>query len=197
MKGAVLLWLTSVIPGLRPPTCDESNSSHCTSSTTPQLLILISSFALLAIGGGGIRSSSLAFGVDQFVDAGDYRKGGLRDRFFSWYYAMYMFSMLIGYTCIVYIQDKLGWQLGFGVSVVLMILANLCFFVGSPFYVKANAKSNLVSELIQVAVASFKKRHLKTVTPTTSSSSALYHDTDVLYHRKNGSTLSRPTNKLM
>lgn len=186
--GVFLLWLTTVVPGLRPPTCYETNS-HCSSTTTSQLLLLCTSFAMIAIGGGGIRSSSLAFGIDQFVDIGDHRKGGVRDRFFAWYYAMYMFSMFIGYTLIVYVQDKLGWRLGFGISVVLLILATLCFFVGSPFYVKANVKTNLIAELLQVVVASFKKRHIKTRTSDCD-------DLDMMYHRKKGSTLSRPTDNL-
>lgn len=156
-----------MVPGLSPPPCHESNDSHCsstTTATTSQLLLLCTSLGMIAVGGGGIRSSSLAFGIDQLFsldkDENGKKNGGFLDKFYGWYYATFMLSILIGNTLIVYIQDKMGWQIGFGVSVVLMLLSAIFFFLGSPFYVKAKGKPNLITELIQVIVASFKKRNI-------------------------------------
>lgn len=130
LKGTVLLWATTLIPGLTPAPCHESNNSHCSSTrtaiTTSQLLLLCTSLGMIAVGGGGIRSSSLAFGIDQLFSLDDKdengkKNGGFLDKFYGWYYATFMLSILIGNTLVVYIQDKMGWQIGFGVSVVLML----------------------------------------------------------------------------
>ncbi|OMO91052.1 Proton-dependent oligopeptide transporter family [Corchorus olitorius] len=61
--GILLFWLTTMFPQATP-TCDRI-SGICESPTTLQLLFLYSSLGIMAIGAGGIRSSSMAFGVDQ------------------------------------------------------------------------------------------------------------------------------------
>ncbi|XP_049393294.1 protein NRT1/ PTR FAMILY 1.1-like, partial [Solanum stenotomum] len=68
--GTVVLWLTAMIPKARPPPCNQSGHEACKATTTSQYLLLVLSFLLMSIGAGGIRSSSLAFGANQF-DKGD------------------------------------------------------------------------------------------------------------------------------
>ncbi|KAL3500559.1 hypothetical protein ACH5RR_039652 [Cinchona calisaya] len=180
LLGTILLWLTSMIPQARPPPCNESTNS-CSSATFSQIFLLLTSFVVLAIGVGGIRSSLLAFGVDQLA-----KKDGVLERYFSWYYVSYMVSLLLALSCIVTIEDKMGWPFGFGVCVVVMFLAALSFFIASPFYVKVKAKASLFTELMQVIVASYKNRSFKLSSDTTN----------MLYHHKKGSKLLVPSEKL-
>ncbi|KAL3500561.1 hypothetical protein ACH5RR_039654 [Cinchona calisaya] len=184
LLGMILLWLTAMIPQARPPPCNELINS-CSSTTSFQLFYLFSSFALISIGAGGIRSSSLAFGADQLKNEDGHKSVGILERYFGWYYASYMFSLLIALTCIVYAQDNMGWPFGFGVSAVVMFFAAVSFFVASPFYVKIKAKASLFTELIQVIVASFKNRAIK-----------LSNSTNMLFHQKKGSTLVYPSENL-
>ncbi|XP_027083065.2 protein NRT1/ PTR FAMILY 1.2 isoform X1 [Coffea arabica] len=184
LLGMALLWLTTMIPQTRPPPCDES-SNNCSSATTLQLFLLCSCFGLMSIGAGGTRSSSLAFGADQLKKAGGRRNGWILESYFSWYYASCKISVLIASTCIVHVQEKMGWQVGFGIPVILMFLSALSFSLASPCYVKLKAKSTLFVELLQVAVASYRKRHIK---PSTESSNMIYH------HQKGSSIL--PSEKL-
>lgn len=177
-----LLWLTTVIPQARPPPCYQP-SSICISPTTLQLILLCSSFSLMSIGAGGIRSSSLAFGADQ-LEQHDCRKNPRAlEIYFSWYYVSTTFSIVVAITCIVYIQDNIGWGIGFGVPVVLMFLSAVFFFLASPFYVKLKAKSSLLTGMFQVILASYKNRHLEL-------------SSDAEYHFKKGSMLVIPTEKL-
>ncbi|WMV22330.1 hypothetical protein MTR67_015715 [Solanum verrucosum] len=135
IKGTVVLWLTAMIPKARPPPCKQSGQA-CKSTTTSQYLLLVFSFLLLSIGAGGIRSSSLAFGANQF-DKGDNNnpnKQTVLESFFSWYYTLSVVSVMIALTGIVYLQDRLGWKIGFGVPAILMFLSALFFFLASPFY---------------------------------------------------------------
>ncbi|KAL3498462.1 hypothetical protein ACH5RR_041194 [Cinchona calisaya] len=183
LAGLIVLCLTTIIPQARPSPCSESDNG-CSSATTFQLLFLCISFGLISIGGGGVKSSSIAFGADQLKKGDDTKNVAVLERYFSWYYASWLFSVFIAYSCIVYIQDKIGWEVGFGVPVVLMFFSVISFYLASSFYVKLKPKSSLVAELIQVIVASHRKRNIK-----------LSQSTNCLYHHKQGSFLL-PTEKL-
>lgn len=131
----MVLWSTTIIPGARPAT-------NTMTSTIPfQFILLFASFALRSIGTGGIRCSILAFGADQIattnVDANSKPScNGLLESFFIWYYFSVSFAVLFTRTCVVYIQDHFGWQIDFGVPVLLMLFSSISFFLASFFYVK-------------------------------------------------------------
>lgn len=181
----ILLWSTTMIPQVRPPSCADSSSS-CKSATIPQFIFLCFSFGLMSMGAGGIRSSSLAFGADQ-LDKGDNSSNvDVMDSYFNWYYAVVTIAIFISITCVVYIQEQLGWQVGFGIPVILMIVSVLSFFLASPFYVKSMVKTSLLTSFIQVIVASYKNRHFALSSEGTS----------IMYHHKEGSNLVVPSEKL-
>ncbi|KAK4485878.1 hypothetical protein RD792_008529 [Penstemon davidsonii] len=181
----ILLWTTTVIPQARPLPCHQS-SDTCNSASILQFVYLCASLGLISIGAGGIRASSLAFGANQLEKAGEFERApSVKESYFSWYYASYTISVLVALTCVVYIQDNLGWGVGFAVPVVLMLFAVISFFLASSFYIKSNSKTSLVTGFVQVLVASYRNRHLK-----------LSDSEDVMYHYKNGSTLVFPSRNL-
>nr|TKR98148.1 hypothetical protein D5086_0000206070 [Populus alba] len=86
----------------------------------------------------------------------------------------------------VYIQDAMGWKVGFGVPVVLMILSTLSFLLGFfPFMSSPKAKASWLIGFARVLVASFRKRRIELSSP----------DTDELYHHRKGSALVVPSEK--
>ncbi|XP_057434724.1 protein NRT1/ PTR FAMILY 1.2-like [Lotus japonicus] len=182
LLGMVLLWLTTLFPTSRP-ICNQFANS-CSSPTTIQLLILHSSFALMSIGAGGIRSSSLAFGIDQLSKRD--KDAGIKESYLSWYYAAVSVSSLLGLSVVVYIQDNMGWKVGFGVPVILMFIATVSFFLATPFYVMLEAKRNILSGLAQVFVASYRNRLLQLP----------QEDKNGIYHHEKDSILQVPTDKL-
>ncbi|WJX41988.1 hypothetical protein P8452_29272 [Trifolium repens] len=174
LLGMILLWLTTIIP-LSWPMCNQLTNS-CNSPTTIHLLLLHSSFALMSIGAGGIRSSSLAFGVDQLSKQDE--NAGIKEGYFSWYYASVAVASLLGLSVVVYIQDNLGWTVGFGVPVVLMFIATLSFFLATPFYVMLEAKKNMLTGLAQVLVASYRNRLLQLPQEDVNVNGFYHHDKD-------------------
>lgn len=174
VQGMVLMWLTTISPKSKPP-------------TQTQLTLLLSSFTLMAIGSGGLRSSSLAFGADQLVsNKRNYKDSNILDRYFGWYYASIMTSAVLAVTCIVYVQENVGWTVGFGVPVVLMFMSVICFFMASSLYVKVVARSSLLTRFAQVVVASYKNRKVElSIGPENGS-----------FYRSKGSVLLEPTPKL-
>lgn len=180
LLGMILLWLTAIIPGARP--CDNSGS-ECMSWNIFQLTLLLSALGLMSIGAGGIRSSSLAFGADQLLKRDDVGNAGILERFFYWYYSASCAAVVVGVLFVVYIQEHFGWKVGFGVSVMLMLLSALSFFSASPMYIKLRAKAGSLITFAQVLVASWKKRDMN-----------LYED-ELKYWSK-GSRLTMPSDKL-
>lgn len=160
-QGMVLLWLTTIIPQAKPASCTQLIRCSRKSATTPQLLYLYSCLGLMSIGAGGIRSSSMAFGADQLDRKHNPKNAGVLRAFFSWYYVSCTVSVLIALSCVVYIQDNLGWKIGYGVPVVLMLFSAISFFLASPFYVKVKANKSLLTGFAQVIVASYKNRDIQ------------------------------------
>jgi len=186
----VLLWSTTIVPGARP-SCDSTTITTCTSPTPFQLILLCSSLGLMSLGAGGIRSSTMAFGADQLVHAEEEGMtpghSRLLESFFNWYYFSYTFACLFALTCVVYIQEHMGWKVGFGLPLLLMSLSTTSFFLASSFYVKAKPKSTVLTAFAQVLVASWRNQHYKFPS----------HQSDKrLYHVAKGSNLQKPTEKL-
>ncbi|PHT32601.1 hypothetical protein CQW23_28938 [Capsicum baccatum] len=180
-KSPTLVGEWTVIPQARPPPCVSSNNI-CRSSDMLQFFFLCFSLGITAIGDGAIKSSSLAFGPDQLTREVYHGNARAMERYFSWYYALYALSLLVALTCLVYIQVNMGWDLGFGAPVLLMLFSTVLIYLGTPFYVKLKPKSSLITGLFQVIVASYRNRCLRL-----SSQSA-----DILYHQKRGSAIVLP-----
>ncbi|WJZ85088.1 hypothetical protein VitviT2T_004646 [Vitis vinifera] len=182
LTGMILLWFTAVIPGMKPQPCEQFKDD-CNPATPAQLAVLFSSFGLISIGAGCIRPCSMAFGADQ-LDKENPDSERILDSFFNWYYASSAMSTVISLTIIVYIQDHLGWNFGFGVPAILMFFSALMFLFGSSLYVKEKPSSSLFTGFVQVPFVAFKNRHLNPPC-----------DSDEYYHHSHDKKLT-PTNQL-
>ncbi|KAL6568167.1 hypothetical protein OROHE_003851 [Orobanche hederae] len=183
LLGTIQLWLTAMVPRARPVPCDQF-TQHCKPASPAQYTLLLSSFGLMSVGAGGIRPCSLAFGADQFRD--NLNNERVLERFFGWYYASAAISVLIALTGVVYIQDHMGWKVGFGVPSILMFFSGLLFFLASSLYVKEKANTSLFTGFLQVSVVAYKNRQLD-FPPD---------DSNGYYHREKGSAYTSPTKNL-
>lgn len=172
-----------MIPQARP-FCDEI-SGRCDAPSTAQLLLLYSSYAIMSIGSGCLQSSYLAFGADQLYRASK-SNSGILDSYFNLCYITSAVGSLVGMSCIVYIQDRMGWGMGFGVPVALMLLSMITFLSASPLYLKSMPSRSWCVGLVQVVVAAYKKRHMQIPSFGTSE----------MYHHENGSLCALPSDKL-
>ncbi|KAB2083321.1 hypothetical protein ES319_A05G258200v1 [Gossypium barbadense] len=185
--GMSLLWSTAVFPQARPPHCDSPMTGSCVKANSAQLAYLFGSFVLMSIGAGGIRPCSLAFGADQLYDPSNPKNKRVMQSFFNWYYASVGLAIMISITVIVYIQDKAGWVVGFGVPVGLMFISTVMFLLGSPLYIKLMPNRSLFTSFAQVTEAAWNNRDL--VLPPMESGGAIWY-----FHK--GSKLITPTEKL-
>lgn len=60
----------------------------------------------------------------------------------------------------MYIQDHLGWQVGFAVPAFHMVFSALVFFTGSFSYIKVKAGKSLLVGFVQVLVVAFKHQNV-------------------------------------
>ncbi|KAL9291587.1 Protein NRT1/ PTR FAMILY 1.1 [Arabidopsis thaliana] len=187
LLGMVVLWLTAMLPQVKPSPCVATPGTNCSSATSSQLALLYTAFALISIGSGGIRPCSLAFGADQLDNKENPKNERVLESFFGWYYASSSVAVLIAFTVIVYIQDHLGWKIGFGIPAILMLLAGFLFVFASPLYVKRDVSKSLFTGLAQVVAAAYVKRNL--TLPD-------HHDSRDCYYRLKDSELKAPSDKL-
>ena len=161
LQGMLVLTLTAAISTWHPPHCGgEEIFLKCRGPTTSQMAFLLTGFGLLIIGAGGIRPCNLAFGADQFNPKTESGKRGMNS-FFNWYYFTYTFAMMVSLTVIIYVQSDISWALGLAIPTILMLLSCVMFFLGTRIYVKVRPDGSPLTSVVQVMVASFKKRRVK------------------------------------
>jgi len=132
LLGLILLTVSVSLKFLRPPPCIYTSSS-CPEATPVQNGLFFCSLYLIALGTGGHKPCIEAFGADQF-DGEDPEERRYRSSFFNWWYFGQCFGALIALSVLLYIEDYIGWGVGFGIPTVAMALALSLFLYGSKFY---------------------------------------------------------------
>ncbi|KMT10390.1 hypothetical protein BVRB_5g115190 [Beta vulgaris subsp. vulgaris] len=143
--GLLLLTIQAQIGSLQPPPCSPSNTTDglCGGVTSGKAAMLFVGLYLIALGVGGIKGSLPPHGAEQFDES---TKGGRKKRstFFNYYVFCLSCGGLIAVTFVVWIEDNIGWQWGFGIATLTILLAIPVFLLGSSAYrIKVPAGSPL------------------------------------------------------
>ncbi|KAI6671006.1 hypothetical protein NL676_005891 [Syzygium grande] len=150
--GMTLLTLSASVTGLKP-TCTGKDNCH---ATNIQSAVCFIALYLIALGTGGIKPCVSSYGADQFDDADEAEKKR-KGSFFNWFYFSINVGALIAGSLLVYIQDNVGWGLGFGIPAAAMAIAVSTFFSGTRLYRNQKPGGSPLTRLCQVVVASFRK----------------------------------------
>lgn len=123
--GYGMITLASTLPALRPPPAGDPSPT--------QVAFFYGSLYLIAVAQGADKPCGVAFAADQF-DPGHPGERAARGSLFNWWY----FSMAAGITVAVavmsYVQENVGWGVGFGAPCFVMLAAFAAFLAGSPTY---------------------------------------------------------------
>ncbi|KAK1384305.1 hypothetical protein POM88_022040 [Heracleum sosnowskyi] len=105
------------------------------SSCTPQIQIIFFFFSLylVAVAQGGHKPCVQAFGADQF-DADDPEECKAKGSFFNWWYCCVCGGTTVNLVVLTFIQDNLGWVLGFGIPCIAMAIALILYLLGTTTY---------------------------------------------------------------
>ncbi|GKB47353.1 NRT1/ PTR family 5.2-like protein [Tanacetum coccineum] len=178
LTGMCLLVLAVSLPALKPPSCDSG--TDCKKASTLQLAVFFGALYTLAIGTGGTKPNISTIGADQFDDF-DPKEKNQKLSFFNWWMFSIFFGTLFANTVLVYIQDNVGWSLGYGLPTLGLLISILIFLAGTPFYRHKVPTGSPFTKMAGVILAALHK--WKVPVP---SDPKLLHELDVSEYAKKG-----------
>ncbi|PON53855.1 Proton-dependent oligopeptide transporter [Parasponia andersonii] len=171
--GVTILTISTLVPSLRPPKCKADDVS-CIPASGMQLTVLYIALYLTALGTGGLKSSVSGFGSDQF-DESDKEERKQMTKFFNWFFFFISIGSLGAVTILVYIQDNLGREWGYGICACAIVVGLLVFLSGTRRYRFKKLVGSPLTQIATVFVAAWNKRKLE----LPSDSSLLYNVDDI------------------
>lgn len=155
LLGLCLLTLSASLTSFRPPPCDTT-SYTCPEGSGFQVGFFFFSLYLVALGQGGHKPCLQAFGADQFDDRDpDERKH--KSSFFNWWYFGISSGLVVSISVLMYIQENVGWGLGFCIPTMAMAIALSLFMCGTRLYRHKLPGDSPFTGIAQVFVASIRK----------------------------------------
>ncbi|CAA2955269.1 NRT1 PTR FAMILY [Olea europaea subsp. europaea] len=132
--GLVLLTVQAHSGSLKPPKCNPATANlPCQQVHGAKAAMLFLGLYLVALGVGGIKGSLAAHGAEQF-DENTPQGRKQRSTFFNYFVFCLSFGALFAVTLVVWIEDNKGWEWGFGISTLTILLSIPIFLAGSKFY---------------------------------------------------------------
>ncbi|CAN6310833.1 unnamed protein product [Urochloa humidicola] len=159
LTGMILLTLSVSLKALRPPECGPGTADpNCTQqATNTQLGVFFLGLYILAVGTGGTKPNISTIGADQFDDSHP-RERRHKLSFFNWWMFSIFFGTLFANTVLVYIQDNVGWTVGYALPTLGLAVSIAIFTAGTPFYRhKPTSSESPFGKMARAIVAAARK----------------------------------------
>ncbi|XP_071731626.1 protein NRT1/ PTR FAMILY 4.6-like isoform X2 [Rutidosis leptorrhynchoides] len=132
--GLIVLTIQAHARSLKPKSCLSANrDAKCQEVEGGNEVILFIGLYLVALGVGGIKGSLPPHGAEQFDEETTIGRKQ-RSSFFNYYVFCLACGALIAVTFAVWIEDNKGWQWGFGISTLAILISIPIFLLGSTVY---------------------------------------------------------------
>ncbi|KQJ97033.1 hypothetical protein BRADI_3g28410v3 [Brachypodium distachyon] len=158
LLGMSLLTMAVSLPSLKPPKCGlgtpDVACDHKASGV--QLGVFFLALYILAVGTGGTKPNISTIGADQF-DEHEPRERRHKLSFFNWWMFSIFFGTLFANTVLVYIQDKIGWTVGYALPTAGLAVSIAIFTAGTPFYRHKPTSESSFAKMAGVIVAAVRK----------------------------------------
>ncbi|PUZ44635.1 hypothetical protein GQ55_8G122100 [Panicum hallii var. hallii] len=159
--GYILLAVQAHVPSLHPPSCNPGQqTTTCESLHGSNLSLLLLGLYLIPIGDGAARACLPALGGEQF-NKSDPVEQRQEASFFNWYTFAVSTGGFVGLVFVVWVENSKGWDIGFVVCALCVLLGMLIWIAGFPFYRNQLPTGSPITRILQVLVAAFKKRRVK------------------------------------
>uniref|UniRef100_A0ACD6A7S9 Uncharacterized protein n=2 Tax=Avena sativa TaxID=4498 RepID=A0ACD6A7S9_AVESA len=150
--GMLITTVSATLPLFLPPSSDNNSGIH-------RVAVYLGLY-LVSLGTGGIKSCSSALGADQF-DSADPAERVAKGSFFNWYYFSINIGSLLSATVVVWVQDNLGWTVGFAIPTVVMGFGLAVFVAGGKVYRYKRTDGSPFTRVFQVVVAAVRNCRLE------------------------------------
>ncbi|WJX79039.1 hypothetical protein P8452_62197 [Trifolium repens] len=155
--GMCLLTLSVSLPSLRPPQCAQGIADrNCPKASPLQKGIFFLALYIIAVGTGGTKPNISTMGADQF-DEFEPKERSFKLSFFNWWFFSIFLGTLFSNTFLIYIQDNVGWAVGYGLPTIGLGISILVFLVGTPLYRHKLPSGSPITRILQVYVAAIRK----------------------------------------
>ncbi|XP_059651991.1 protein NRT1/ PTR FAMILY 5.4 [Cornus florida] len=114
---------------------------------------------ILTIGEGGHKPCVQTFAADQFDEALPEEKKA-KSSFFNWWYLGIVCGATTAVLVVIYVQDYIGWAIGFGMLAVAVAAALGLFLIGRRTYRRQAPIGSPFTRVAQVVVAAVRKRRV-------------------------------------
>jgi dipeptide/tripeptide permease len=155
-QGMSLLTLAVSLPSLKPPPCLETDIENCKKASTLQVAVFYGALYTLAIGTGGTKPNISTMGADQFDDFEPKEKVH-KLSFFNWWMFSIFLGTLFANTILVWVQDNIGWTLGYALPTLGLAISIFIFLAGTPFYRHKVLTGSPFTRMARVLVAATRK----------------------------------------
>ncbi|WOG94003.1 hypothetical protein DCAR_0313293 [Daucus carota subsp. sativus] len=114
---------------------------------------------ILSVGEGGHKPCVQTFAADQFDENVPEEKLA-KSSFFNWWYLGIVIGSTAAVLVVIYVQDNIGWAIGFGMPTVAVAGALLVFLIGQRTYRRSVPVGSPFTRMMQVVVAAVRKRNV-------------------------------------
>ncbi|KAJ1423593.1 Proton-dependent oligopeptide transporter family [Sesbania bispinosa] len=148
--GLIVLTIQARVPSLKPPKCD--GDTPCQEVNGGKATMLFAGLYLVALGVGGIKGSLPVHGGEQF-DENTPSGRKQRSTFFNYFVFCLSCGALIAVTFVVWIEDNKGWEWGFAISTISILVSIPVFLAGSATYRNKIPTGSPLTTILKVLVA--------------------------------------------
>ncbi|KAH7662748.1 Proton-dependent oligopeptide transporter family protein [Dioscorea alata] len=159
LMGMILLTLTVSIPSLRPPKCGNEQNECDIHASKFQVGIFYCALYIIAIGTGGTKPNISTMGADQFDDFHP-KERSQKLSFFNWWMFSIFFGTLFANSILVYIQDHVGFAVGYALPTFGLMFSVLVFLIGTPYYRHKLPSGSPFTKIAAVLVAAIRKSNV-------------------------------------
>lgn len=159
-----MLTLVVSLSALRPPPCaDGVLAKDCANkASTLQIGIFYLALYIIAIGTGGTKPNISTMGADQFDDY-EPKERFQKLSFFNWWMFSIFLGTLFSNTFLIYIQDNVGWTVGYALPTAGLAVSIVVFIFGTRYYRHKPPSGSPLTRMARVLVATMRK--LRVVVP--------------------------------
>ncbi|XP_057980256.1 protein NRT1/ PTR FAMILY 4.6-like isoform X2 [Malania oleifera] len=153
LAGLSILTVQARAPSLKPAWCVLTDANGaCQEANGGKAAILFMGLYLVALGVGGIKGSLPPHGAEQFDETTPQGRKQ-RSAFFNYYVFCLSCGALIAVTFVVWIEDNKGWQWGFGISALAILISIPIFLLGSTTYRIKIPSGSPITTIFKVLIA--------------------------------------------